>query len=109
MRAEDIGPCPLLLAREAARLSSAVFHPAAVRFGLRHCRLLARFQFFDGFAHVISRRSGISLVRGPIINSALVSENAVLIDHKHMRCRSHAVLFSYLARAVINPGGRLNL
>src|ERR1041385_8811019 len=83
--------------------SRAVLDSAAVGFGLSNFDFLTGQQALHRFAHVIARCARVAFRHWPIINRAFVSQVALLIYYKHMRCRAHPVFFSDLAIAIVEP------
>ena len=61
-----------------------VFHAAAVGLGLGHFDLFSGQQFGNAFPDVIARLARVSFRFGPVINRALVGEDTVFVDDKHM-------------------------
>ena len=80
-------------------------HPAAVGLGLGDGRLLAGLQLLHCFAHVILGGARVAVGGRPVVNGALVSQDALLVDDEHVRGGLHAVGLADLAGAVVEPGG----
>src|SRR5437867_12993694 len=84
---------------------AAVFYAAAVGFGLGDFEFLAGLELLNGFAHVVSGRARVAFGRRTIVDGPLVGKHAILINDEHVRRGAHAIFFSNLTRAIIQPGG----